>query len=110
VVNDGIVLHVINHDEIVIGVNSVEGLRAAWKIYCYHGQEFCTVQLEKISMTDLCHGRKVVLNLKCFEIFYMEFINTVFEMLGLIKNIFYGFAHIRTWVRLMHGHLPSPYY
>jgi hypothetical protein len=27
------------------------------------------VQLEKIIMTDLCHGRKVVLNLKCFEIF-----------------------------------------
>jgi hypothetical protein len=46
VVNDGIVLHVINHDEIVIGVNSVEGLRAAWKIYCYHGQEFCSAVRE----------------------------------------------------------------
>jgi len=109
-VNDSIVFHVRNHHEIVIGVYDVKGLRATWRTF-YHRPEMSTVRLEKIIVTDLCHVRKSVLPLKCFEIFLdMEFIYTIFEVLGLIKHKFCGFAHTTEWTKLMHGHLLSRYY
>jgi hypothetical protein len=64
-----------------------------------------TVRVEKIIVTDLCHVRNSVLPLKYLEIFLdMEFISTIFEMLGLIKHKFYGFTRRTVWAKFMHGH------
>jgi len=69
------------------------------------------VRLDKIIVTDLFHGRKNVLHIKYIEIFLdMEFIHTIFEMLGLTKRKFCGFAHTTLWAKLIHGDLLSRYY
>jgi hypothetical protein len=70
-----------------------------------------TVRLEKIIVTNFCQVRNIVLAIKCFEIFFdVEFIHTIFEMLGLIKRKFCGSAHTTVWAKFMHGHLLSRYY